>query len=226
MKKFLVLLLAMAPVFSFAQTPEKKPMKIPRFATKQDRLLLNLNWDNWLNASEGIDVKTFRSRGFSFLFMNEKVFGEGNTAIAFGLGFSSQNVHSNAFPTYNADKSKTFLTPLSTDYDLNKLSVNFVDAALEFRFRTNENESRKRFKISLGIKGGILVQSHTKYEDDVVGKIKTYGIENLNKFQYGATARIGYGHWGISGYYSLVNLFKDGKGPDVVPVSIGLAYAL
>lgn len=226
MKKILFLFLTLTSLISFAQTTEKKPMQIPRFATKQDRLLLNLNWDNWLNASEATEVKGFRSRGFSFLFMNENVFGEGNTAVAFGLGFSSQNVHSNVYPTYNADKSKTFFSPLTGDYDLNKLSVNFIDAAFEFRYRTDENEARKRFKISVGIKGGILVQSHTKYEDDVVGKIKTYGIKNLNKFQYGATARIGYGHWGISGYYSLVNLFKNDKGPAVVPVSIGLAYAL
>lgn len=225
MKKSLFLFLVLASMSAFSQIAEKKAMKIPRFATKQDRLLLNLNWDNWLNATTGVDVDAFRSRGFSFLFMNEKVFGEGNTAIAFGLGFSSQNVHSNCLPTYNSDKSRTFLTPITTDYDLNKLSVNYVDLALEFRFRTDENEAHKRFKISAGIKGGILVQSHTKYEDDVIGKIKTYSIENLNLFQYGITGRIGYGHWGVSGYYSLTNLFEDGKGPDVVPVSIGLAYA-
>ncbi len=226
MKKILGLLFLFTSFISAAQTPEKKPMKIPRFAAKQDRLILNLNWDNWLDASSGLDVKAFRSRGFSFLLMNEKVLGQGNSAIAFGLGFSSQNVHSNTFPTYNADESKTFLSPLSADYDLNKLSVNFLDAAFEIRFRTDENEAHKRFKISAGIKGGILVQSHTKYEDDVVGKIKTYGIKNLNKFQFGLTSRIGYGHWGISGYYSFVNLFKEGKGPGVVPVSIGLSYAL
>lgn len=226
MKKTFFLFLLFTSLMAAAQTPEKKPMGIPRFAAKMDRLILNLNWDNWLNAPTGLETKAFRSRGFSFLLMNEKVLGQGNSAIAFGFGFSSQNVHSNAFPTYNADKSKTFLSPLSGDYDLNKLSVNFIDVAFEIRFRSNENENHKRFKISAGIKAGYLVQSHTKYEDDVIGKIKTYNIRNLNKFQYGIIGRIGYGHWGISGYYSLVNLFKDDKGPDVVPVSVGLSYAL
>ena len=226
MKKSLFLLLILASWNVSAQMVEKKAMKVPGFASKQDRLILNFNWDNWLDASSGVEVKGFRSRGFGFLLMNEKVLGEGNLAIGFGLGFSSQNVHSNTFPTYNDDKSKTYLTPITTDYELNKLSVNFVDAALEFRFRTNENESRKRFKFAAGIKGGVLVQSHTKYDDDTVGKVKTYRIKNLNSFQYGLTARIGYGRWGVSGYYSLVDLFETDKGPDVVPVSIGLAYAL
>src|SRR5689334_3091025 len=126
MKKILVLLLISISVASMAQIPEKKAMHIPRFAAKLDRLILNLNLDNWLHTSTGIHVKDFRSRGFSFLLMNEKVLGEGNAAVAFGFGFSSQNVHSNAFPTYNADKSKTYLSPITVDYDLNKLSCNFI----------------------------------------------------------------------------------------------------
>ena len=46
-------------------------------AAKQDKLIVNFNWDNWLKTSGGVNVKGFRSRGFSFLLMNEKAFGEG-----------------------------------------------------------------------------------------------------------------------------------------------------
>jgi hypothetical protein len=225
MKKIFLPVFILSSLFSVAQTTEKKPMKVPKFAAKQDKLILNLNWDNWLKLPDDVKTKGFRSRGFSFLLMNEKILGQGHSAVAFGLGFSSQNVHSNAVPVLNADSSKTLLAPITTDYDLNKLSVNYIDAAFELRFRTSENASHKQFKFTVGIKGGVLVQSHTKYEDDR-GKIKTYHIKNLNDFQYGLTGRIGYGHWGISGYYSLMNLFEKGKGPDVVPVSIGLSFAL
>jgi hypothetical protein len=214
--------LFLSATFVFAQ--EKEPVRIPKFGKKEDRIILNFNWDNWLNTSTGVEVKGFRSRGFSFLLMNEKILGKGNAAIGFGLGFSSQNVHSNTVPSSLPDGSYTFLSPIGGDYDVNKLSCNFLDAALEVRFRTNQNAKEKRFKVSLGIKGGYLVQSHTKYEDGN-GKIKTYDIKNLSKFQYGPTARIAYGNWGLSGYYSLVNLFKDGKGPEVVPVSMGISLA-
>lgn len=226
MKK--ILLIHVAVIFSFTSfAQEKSNNPIPKIISKQDKLLLNLNWDNWLKTSTGLDVKGFRSRGFSFLFMNEKPFGEGNCAIAWGLGFSSQNVHSNSFPTYNEDGSKTFFSPISstTDYELNKLSCNFVDAAFEFRLRSNPNEHNKRFKIAAAIKAGYLVQSHTKFETFDI-KMKTYNIKNLNKFQYGLTGRIGYGRWGFTGYYSLINLFKNEKGPELIPVSVGLSYAL
>lgn len=224
MKKNLLLACVLLFTFSFVYAQDKEPVRIPKFGKKEDRLIMNFTWDNWLKTSQGTQVKGFRSRGFSFLLMNEKILGKGNAAIGFGLGFSSQNVHSNTFPTYDPDGSHTFLSPIYGNYDLNKLSCNFLDAALELRFRTNQNEKEKRFKISLGIKGGYLVQSHTKYED-ANGKIKTYDIKNLSKFQYGPTARIAYGNWGLSGYYSLVNLFKDGKGPEVVPVSMGISLA-
>ena len=222
MKRNLLVLSALFLFSSLAFAQDKEPVRIPKFGQKEDRLVLNFTWDNWANASSGIKVKGFRSRGFSFLMMNEKILGKGNVAIGFGLGFSSQNVHSNTFPTYSPDGSHTFLSPISGDYDLNKLSCNFVDAALELRLRTNQNEKEKRFKVSLGIKGGYLVQSHTKYEGGN-GKIKTYDIQNLSKFQFGPTARISYGNWGVNGYYSLVNLFKDGKGPEIVPVSMGIS---
>jgi hypothetical protein len=224
MKKNLLVLSALFFSVSLVFGQDKEPIKIPKFGKKEDRVILNFTWDNWLNASSGIKIKDFRSRGFSFLLMNEKILGKGNAAIGFGFGFSSQNVHSNTFPSYSPDGSHTFLSPISGDYDVNKLSCNFLDAALELRFRTHENEKEKRFKVSLGIKGGYLVQSHTKYEDDN-GKIKTYNIKNLNKFQYGPTARIAYGNLGISGYYSLVNLFKDGKGPELTPISMGISLA-
>lgn len=224
MKKNLLIACVFFLSASFVSAQDKEPVRIPKFGQKEDRLILNFTWDNWSNVSSGVDVKGFRSRGFSFLMMNEKILGKGHAAIGFGLGFSSQNVHSNTFPTYSPDGSHTFLSPISGNYDLNKLSCNFLDAALELRFRTNENEREKRFKVSLGMKGGYLVQSHTKYEDSN-GKIKTYDIKNLSKFQFGTTARIAYGNWGLSGYYSLVNLFKDGKGPEVVPVSMGISLA-
>ncbi len=224
MKKFLILIFVLTSSALFAQ--DRKPMKVPKIVGKQDKLLVNFTWDNWLNTTTGVDIKGFRSRGFSFLLMNEKVYGQGNFAVAWGLGFSSQNIHSNTFPTYNDDGTKTYLHPIpdSVNYDLNKLSCNYLDAALEFRIRTNENENGKRFKVSAGIKGGYLVQSHTKFETDDL-KQKTYNIKNLNNFQYGITARINYGKWGVSGYYSLMNLFKDGKGPDVVPVSVAISIA-
>jgi Outer membrane protein beta-barrel domain len=189
----------------------------------EDNLIVTLSSDNWSGLSDSIDSKPFRSRGFSFLFMGEKMNKSGNFGFGAGLGFMSQNVHTDAFIDTASGVTVLSKIPDSLDYKLNKLSLNFITAALEIRLRSNENKSINRFKISLGMTAGYLLQSHTKYEDKY-GKRKGYAIENLNKFQYGLTCRIGYGRIAASAYYSLVNVFESGKGPELTPYSIGLSF--
>ncbi|REJ80848.1 MAG: PorT family protein [Bacteroidetes bacterium] len=189
-----------------------------------DNFILFFNWDNWNDMPSNVETAGFRSRGFAFLFMNDKQNSKGKLGFAYGFGMSSHNVHSNAFPGPDSTGNKTELMviPDSVKYDLNKLSLNYIDAAIEFRFHSPIGSKGKKFKISLGFKGGLLVQSHTKFKnkDD---KIKTYDIDNLSSIQYGPTFRIGYSRVGISGYYGLSNVFKDNKGPDMTPYSVGIA---
>mgnify|MGYP003377147226 FL=1 len=122
-------------------------------------------------------------------------------------------------------RDRTYIHPLpdSVDYDINKLSLNYLDLALEFRIHSKENESHKRFKLSLGVKGGWLFQDHTKYKDEDM-KSKSYNLDHLNAFQYGLTARMGYSKLGVNGYYALSGIFEKDKGPDLVPFSIGISF--
>ena len=201
-------------------------MRLPNPA-KQEILILNLTFDNWADAAPELEVKGFRSRGFSFLLMNEvRLDRKNHVALGFGIGLSSQNVHSRAQVEYNADKSYTSLVPIpdSVDYDLNKLALTFIDQSVEFRFRTVENANGNNFHVALGFKIGELIASHTKFKKDD-DKVKVYNIRNLTSFQYGPTARIGFGHWSVSGYYSLAPLFKDDKGPEMHPYSLALTFS-
>jgi hypothetical protein len=192
-----------------------------------DRLVLNLTSDNWMHQTEGMETKPFRSRGFSFLIMNGLTNQSGTFAWVLGLGISSQNVHSNTFPLDSGGTNYTSMNPFpsGTTYDLNKLSLNYLDAAFEIRLATHENNHYNRFKLNVGIKGGWLFQSHTKF-DSGDNKIKTYDIENLNQFQYGITGRIAYAHWGICGYYSFLPIFKKDHGPNLIPYSIGISCTI
>ncbi|MCC7233137.1 MAG: PorT family protein [Bacteroidia bacterium] len=224
MKYRSLFLIMICPVAVWAQSGSNKKINVPKLIDKQDKLILNLTSDNWMNLPAGIKAKPFRSRGFSFLLMGERLNTSGNVGIGMGFGISSQNVHTNGSFDDVTDPSKTTFNPIpdSMDYDLNKLSLNYVDLALELRFRTNENADHKRFKISAGIKGGILFQEHSKYKDSH-GKIKSYGLDHLNSFQYGITGRIGYGTWAVTGYYALNGIFKKDKGPDLIPYSVGIS---
>ncbi len=215
-------LLIFISAFAKAQDTTNKALV---FYHREDMIVLNFTSDNWTDIPSGIESKPLRSRGFSFLLMTEKMNNKGNVGFGAGLGFMSQNVHTNAYIVDTGSASYLSPIPDSVGMDLNKLSSNFITAALELRLRTNENKRHNTFKFSLGIQAGYLVQSHIKYEDEN-GKIKTYDIEHLNTFQYGIEGRIGYNKIALNGYYSLVPVFEDGKGPEMTPYSIGISLTL
>lgn len=200
---------------------------LKKVSSMQDNLILGIGLANWSSVPAPIKTETFQSREFSVMMMAERMTSSGIFGMGFGLGFSSQNVHHNSLigVAYNSQATEFYKIQGNTDYSINKLSLNFIDAQLELRLHTKPNQKQKRFKLSAGLKAGILLQSHTKYKDGT-GTYKSSGVSNLNKYQYGITSRLGYGNWAIGGYYSLLGIFKNDKGPDLVPYSMSLYLTL
>lgn len=222
--KYLLLLIIFLPaVLSSAQstTPARK------VASMQDNLLIALGITQWTTVPEGIEVNILQSREFGFLFMAERMIPSGAFGLGMGIGFSSQNFHTNALINAIGSDSATSLTviPPGVDYSVNKMSLNFVDAQVEIRVHSKRNASGNRFKFSAGCKGGILLQSHTKLKDDKA-TYKKSAIPHLNKYQVGVNARIGYAYWGLGAYYSLTEIFQSNEGPELVPYSISLYLTL
>ena len=212
-----------ANVFSQVVSGAMKP-KISNWENKQDRLIVDINFDTWDKTPPGVNIKQFRSRGVNIMFMDEKPFGKGHVAFAWGFGFSSQNFHSNAFyqESGTTDSSYFLLIPDTIDYDLNKLSLNYIDIPLELRFRTKANAKGNRLKLSAGFKIGVLINAHTKFDDGST-KRKEYHLRNIPDWHYGIHARLSFGHIGVSYFYSLTKLFNDGEGMEITPYSIGLS---
>jgi hypothetical protein len=225
MKKLIIIVIVLFSTQLFAQDNKLKS-EAADFAQKEDKLILFFSSDNWASLPSEITSKPFRSRGFSFQFMNEVMNKSGHIGLGAGLGFMSQNVHTDGLivdTTASESYSMLAKIPDSLNYKLNKLSLNFLTFAIEIRARTSENKHGEYFKFSAGILGGILLQSHTKYSDPD-GKFKTFKVKNLNDLQYGLTGRIGYSNYAISGYYSLVDVFEDGRGIKLTPYSIGISF--
>ncbi|NQX91531.1 MAG: hypothetical protein HRT74_05280 [Flavobacteriales bacterium] len=79
--------------------------------------------------------------------------------------------------------------------------------------------------MAIGGKVGYVVNIHTKMIDDG-GKRKAYQLPNLLKYRYGLTAKIGLNRWMLHGFYSLTPLLEEGRGPELVPFTIGLRINL
>ncbi|MCW3071091.1 MAG: hypothetical protein JWO44_981 [Bacteroidetes bacterium] len=188
----------------------------------KDRIVVDFNFDSFLHLPQGIAQKAY-SLGGNVFFMWDYPFGYGPFSLAFGAGLSTHDVHTNGRITYSMDGSYTSFEPITTKFNTNKLSLNYVEVPLELRMRTRGNHN---FKITLGVKGGYLYNVHTKYED-ADGKIKVYKIRNINPWRYGATFRIGYDRYNIQAFYALSELFLKGKGEaGMVPFSVGVGLLL
>ena len=227
---------------------DAKPTK-KRKPPKKEMILINMNFDSWLNHPSTVSPKWFSSRGVDVAILYDYVIAKSNFSIAAGVGFNSHNIHMEAFPiTYQvtpdagggqqtSTHSYTHLDPNffnGSKISVNKISTNFIDMPIEFRFRSKPHKNGKRIAASFGFKFGWLVQSHTKTQTDenhfsegvnFGRKIKTYNIENLTKFRYGLTARIGYANFYLNLFYSLTPLFYRGRGTEAVPISIGIGFS-
>ncbi len=113
--------------------------------------------------------------------------------------------------------------PSVTDYTKNKLNVVYVTVPLILEFQIPVKH--RKFFIGAGLTGGIRAWSKQKQKYKVDGqtyKNKKTDDFQLASFRYGATARIGYGDIGLYINYSFVPLFKEGAGPEMFPISVGL----
>ncbi|TPG66140.1 porin family protein [Hymenobacter nivis] len=110
-------------------------------------------------------------------------------------------------------------------YDKTKLATASVNLPLMLRLKLHDAHYRSTFSIAAGGFVGYRLASWTKLKyttDGTTYKDKDHGSYNLEDFQYGLQAVVGYGQLHLFAKYNLNPLFKAGQGPDTQVVSFGL----
>jgi len=141
--------------------------------------------------------------------MHDKPLGKGPFSVALGLGFSTYNYHSNLrvadgdlvayhIPIWETDSTwhgySSTLKP--NEFVKNKISWTYIDIPFEFRIRTKPNNKNNYFKISLGAKLSVLLQTHSKLKTKEYTE-KYVNFSPSNKWDIGPTIGIGYGRWSL-----------------------------
>jgi hypothetical protein len=238
----LIITLILAGMAIFAQEtkieePKKEEKKgvSPEVKNKinkaNDRILLELPFYYVLNQPS--DLKIGFSSGFNIYFTYDVVLGKSRFSIAPGAGFGTDNFsHKSNYIKWHKDTVTTFpKIGDSIDVKKSKLGVSYFDIPLEFRFRSKPNKKNTSWKLAAGFKIGFLMGSKWKYKgenfDNSGEKIKTkdYGVDNLSKIRYGVYLRGGYGMFNLFCYYSISSLFDKDKGPQMHPLSFGIAIS-
>lgn len=100
-----------------------------------------------------------------------------------------------------------------------------VNVPLMLELQTRSHSEFSKFHLAAGVNLGVRLSSHTKQVYKLDGKkdkVKTHEDFYINPFRYDLQARMGWGKINFFASYSLNSLFRDGKGPEVYPFSIGL----
>jgi Outer membrane protein beta-barrel domain len=193
-------------------------------------LFIDITQNTWLKLPEGITTK-FISGGVNFGLYYDFFIAKKHFSIAPGISFSNSTVKNNGALNYYYDNNlhvdSTSLIPYPDSVDVKtKISSSFFDIPIEFRFRIKPDERGKNFWFAPGFRAGILLSDFWKYKgDDAFGnprKYKMYDIYGIQNFHYGISLRAGYYKFGAYAFYSLSALFEKGKGPVMVPFSVGI----
>lgn len=138
------------------------------------------------------------------------------------------------FQGYRLDRNTTIerqpdgvIVPKTLFFDQNqksKLSLLYVTLPLLAEFQVPINHYENRLYISAGIYGGYRVGSHTKvtYRTDKKQKLKVPDHYSIPDFKYGIMFRTGYRWINVFAIYDLTKMFKEGKGPELTPFTVGI----
>lgn len=162
-----------------------------------------------------------------FAFKNErKTFG-----VVTGLGFSFTDYAFNDPITLQKEGTPPVTVPVYLPYDndgrgikKSKLHVNYITAPLMLEVKTPLRMGSSRLYLAGGVIGSLYLGSHTKYKYYKGDKEKSKSGFNINQWKYELTGRIGFGDFCVFANYSMTSLFKDGRGPEVYPLMIGISF--
>jgi hypothetical protein len=157
-----------------------------------------------------------------FAFSNDRK----TVALVSGLGFSFMDFRFDQPITIGKGPVTGRIIPIPLEQDIkkSKLNVSYLTAPLFLEIATPLKLHHQRMTIGAGVIGGINIGSHTKIKYANNSKDKARGNFNVNPFKYELTGRLGLGEFCIFANYGMTPLFKSGKGPELMPLVIGISF--
>lgn len=212
----------------------KRGHKHPKFNGHWAGFELGVN--GLLNSENNIDLPA----GYGFLDLNynksinvnlnffEQNFNliNNHLGLVTGLGFSWNNYRfdKNVRLTDDGILGGYYDNDPNRHYEKSKLVVSYLTLPLLLEYQTNSKSKASSFHIAGGVQGGLRLGSHTKivYNDGDRRKDKDPGQFYIAPFKVDAVAKIGWGIINLYGTYSLTEMFRTNKGPQVYPFAVGI----
>jgi len=186
------------------------------YADKSLSYTLPANYDYFdlnFTKSTGVQLNFFQQ---SIPFNKSRTFG-----MVTGLGLQCVNYTFSQKPIITDSKLGLITINDSTKtVAKSKITVDYLQLPVLFEYQA---KSKPYFHISVGAIGGVMVGSHAKIKYSTPDKNeKERSINSLYPFKYGLVCRFGIKHLSFTLQYNFSPVFKENKGPEVLPLEFGI----
>jgi hypothetical protein len=173
-------------------------------------------WENNEVKSIGVNYNIF---DLKFPIIGEKL----GITTGFGMGYHTYSFRNNYVLQHTADTIYA-VSDTIFDFTLNKMTVATLSIPLFLDYSSN-TKFDKSYYMAVGVIGtynyGIKQRTTGTYANGDQFDNSTISAFNMNRWTLDATARIGYGHFGMFVSYQLNSMFKTGHSVAVYPFRIG-----
>ena len=228
-------------LFAQAQTTSNTDTKIDLSGRPADHLMIQFGSDAWTNKPDSIKTSGM-GRHFNLYFMYDKPFKKNpKFSVAYGAGIGTSNIYFDGNKTYVNIKSSGTILPFqrldstTNHFTKQKITTFYFQAPVELRYFSNPANPSKSWKFAGGLKVGTLMKAYSKaknYENASGYSIygKTYKeVQKDSRFFGGTdlslTGRVGYGIISFDMGYMVTGVLRDGYGPVMNKLSVGLTIS-
>lgn len=190
-------------------------------------LLTSNNDSKYATKDEWIELDPARSLSWRLNLIEQRIpIAKQYVGLVTGLGVSWNSYSFNKnISLINSTDSIFGVVDSIPEYSKNKIRASYLQVPLMLEFNSSKDKDRA-FHLAAGVIGGLRIGTVYKQEYDLDGQEVSVKVRDdwfLSPITLDATARIGYRNLTLWATYGLTPLFKNNKGPEVYPVSIGLS---
>ncbi|WP_342155067.1 porin family protein [Joostella sp. CR20] len=174
----------------------------------EDQFYVGVNYNLLTKSPSGIGQSSFSYGIIGGFIKDIPINRRRNIGFGLGAGLSFNALYTDLLATEEADGSISYqAVPDDISYKRNKLSLNFVEFPIEFRWRSSVAEDYRFWRIYSGVRISYLFSGNSKFvTDSETIKFKNPDIRDL---QYGIYLSFGYNTWNFYAQYDLTNVFED-----------------
>ena len=192
---------------------------------------VEMGLNNWINSDYKFTLDPYqdfelipeKSWAISLNFIQFNIpFGKYNGLVT-GMGSTWNHYHLRNNVNLIENTNGVITTEPETNYDLNKNNLNlwYLNVPLLYEFQIPVGENNYSIHFSFGVVGSLKLMAKYVQEADNF-KRKDKSDFQIPGFKYGATFRMGYRYINLFANYDFTPLFKENRGPEIFPVSVGL----